>query len=291
MMRFLARVVAILGLSLILTAPAAAQPVRHVQAELVADSRGITPGGTIHVALRQQIQKDWHTYWRNSGDSGEATRLDWTLPTGFTAGDIVWATPGRHPTGPLMNYGYQGEVLLPVAITAPKTAQPGTTVTLKATAAMLVCADVCVPEDADLSLTLPVTAGAPDPDATWGPKIAKALADAPKPGGLDAVFAVKPAGVALAVTGPALKGADLAGAYFYPYEGNLIDHAKPQAIERGPDGLTLALTPAYGFQAGRAPAALAGVLALGDKAYEISAKAGTPPAGASGLGPPPASAA
>ncbi len=290
MTRLLAGIAAILGLSLFLTTPAAAQQVRHVQAELVTDSRGIAPGGTIHVALRQQIQKDWHTYWRNSGDSGEATRLDWTLPTGFTAGDIVWATPGRHPTGPLMNYGYQDEVLLPVAITAPKSARPGTMVTLKAAAAFLVCADVCVPEDADLSLTLPVTAGAPDPDTVWGPKIAKALADAPKPGGLDAVFSVKPAGIALAVTGAPLKGADLADAYFYPYEGNLIDHARPQPIERGPDGLTLTLAGAYGFQQGRSPAVLSGVLALGGKAYEITAKPGVPPPGAAGLGAPPVKA-
>ena len=61
--------------------------------------------------------------------------------------------------------------------------------------------------------------------------------------GLAAVFQPRPAGVALAITGPALKGADLAGAYFYPFESTVIDHAKPQAIEGGKEGLTLTLHP------------------------------------------------
>ncbi len=97
--------------------------------------------------------------------------------------------------------------------------------------------------------------------------------------------------MALAITGPAVKGADMANAYFFPFESTVIDHAKPQAIERGPEGLTLTLAPGYGFQGGKSPAGLAGVLAVGDKAYEIAATPGAPPAGASGLGPPPAKAA
>ena len=107
-------------------------PVKHVQAELVAQRQGIAPGETIHVALRQQIQKGWHTYWRNSGDSGEATRIKWDLPAGWQASDFIWPTPRRVPVGPLMNYGYQDEVLVPVARGAPARARPGEPVTLKA---------------------------------------------------------------------------------------------------------------------------------------------------------------
>src|ERR1044072_6028206 len=111
---------------------ARAQPVNtgHLQAELVSEAQGIAPGQTIHIALRQKIQKDWHTYWRNAGDSGEATKITWQLPPGFTASDFTWPTPRRLPVGPLVNYGYEGEVLLPVAITAPAAAPPGQTGTL-----------------------------------------------------------------------------------------------------------------------------------------------------------------
>jgi thiol:disulfide interchange protein DsbD len=241
----------------------------------------------VQVALRQKIDKGWHTYWRNPGDSGEATKIAWTLPPGWTAGEIVWPTPSRQPTGPLMNYGYAGEVLLPVAIMAPADARPGKTATLKAHATFLVCADICVPEEAELALSLPVTSGPAPADPTWGKRVEKAFADAPKPAAITAAFTRKADGtLGLAAVGPAIRGADLADAYFYPFDGAVIDHAGPQGIERGPEGLTLSLTPGLAFQRGGGPASLAGVLALGDRAFEITARAGPAPPGAAGLGPP-----
>ncbi len=284
MMRFLTAlfVAPILAMAL----PAMAQPAKHVQAELVAEAQGIAPGQTIHVALRQQIEKGWHTYWRNSGDSGEATRIAWTLPAGWQAGEFTWPAPRKLPVGPLMNYGYEGEVLLPVAITAPASARPGDKAMLSAKAQFLVCAEICVPEDATLSLTLPVTAGPAQADPKWGPAIAQTLAQAPKPAGLAAVFQPRGTNLALAVTGAAIRAADKSGAYFYPFDATVIDHAKPQVIEQGPEGLTLTLTSGYAFQGGKAPGAMAGVLSVGGKSYEISATPGEAPAGASGLGPP-----
>ncbi|HEX3699146.1 MAG TPA: protein-disulfide reductase DsbD domain-containing protein, partial [Phenylobacterium sp.] len=274
--------------SLAVAAPASAQPVNtgHLTAELVSQTQGIAPGQTIHVALRQQMLPGWHTYWRNPGDSGQATSIKWTLPSGWTAGDIVWPTPKRLPVGPLVNYGYEGQVLLPVALTAPADARPGQTATLSAAASFLVCREICVPEDAKLTLALPVVAGPAPPDPTWGAAIASTLAQAPKPAGLAAAFQKQGAGVTLAIAGPALKGADVRDAYFYPFDSTVIDHAKPQAIERGPQGLTLTLAPGYAFQAAAPPKAMAGVLALDGKAYELAATPGPPPAGASGLGPP-----
>ena len=284
-----------LFLALTMALPAASQqapaPTRHVATSLVADHQGIAPGETIQVALRQQIQPHWHTYWRNSGDSGQPTEIKWTLPTGWQAGPFIWAPPQKIAVGPLMNYGYEGEVLLPMTLTAPASAKVGGKVTLAAKVQLLVCADVCVPEDSNLVLTLPVTAASAPADPKWGPAIAAALTAAPKPAGFAAVFQSRPAGVALAVTGAAIKGADLADAYFFPFDSTVIDHAKPQPIERGPDGLTLTLASGYAFQGGKAPTGLAGVLSVGGKAYEIAATPGPPPAGASGLGPPPAKAA
>jgi thiol:disulfide interchange protein DsbD len=286
MMRFLAGVI----FALAFAGQALAQPVNtgHLTAELVSEKQGVAPGETIHIALRQQIQKGWHTYWKNAGDSGEATRIKWTLPAGWTASDFTWPTPHRLPVGPLVNYGYQDEVLLPLTLTAPANAKPGQPVTLTAAASFLVCAEICVPEDAALKLTLPVTAAPAAADAKWAGPIAAALAAAPKPAGLAAVFEKTPAGVVLAVTGTPLKGADMAEAYFFPFSATVIDHARPQIVERGPEGLTLTLTPGYDFQGATPPQALAGVLSLGGKAYEIAASPGAAPPGASGLGPPPA---
>jgi thiol:disulfide interchange protein DsbD len=273
-----------------LSAPALAAPVNtgHIQAELVAQEAAV-PGGVVYVALRQDIARGWHTYWRNPGDSGEPTRISWTLPAGWSAGEIVWPTPHRQPIGPLLNYGYTGEVLLPTPIQVPASARPGSTVELKAAVTFLVCEDICIQEQAQLALTLPVAAAA-TLDPAWGPRIAEVLAAAPKPAGLNAVFAVSGPKLTLAVTGATLKGADAAEVYFFPFSGKAIEHAGAQTVERGPDGLTLTLPAGFDFTQGATPRVLAGVLAVGGRAYEISATPGAPPPGASGLGPPPSAA-
>jgi thiol:disulfide interchange protein DsbD len=286
--RLLAGLVALVALGTLgLARSAVAEPVRtgHLTAELVAAADGAAPGGEVQLALRQVIDKGWHTYWRNSGDSGAPTELTWTLPSGWSAGEIVWAPPSRKPIGPLMNYGYAGEVLLPVKVKVPASARPGQTADLRVQAAFLVCADVCVPEDADLSIRVKVVSGDPAPDPTWGPRIQAALDAAPQPGKVQAVLVSAPSGLKVAATGPLLAAGSVKQAYFFPYETGILDHAAPQALERGPEGLTLSLKPAPGAAA---PAALGGVLEVDGKVYEIQAAPGAAPAGASGLGPPPA---
>jgi thiol:disulfide interchange protein DsbD len=294
-LRKLFAVLPALVIALLLGAPLAkADPVQtgHIEVELVSQEAGAAPGSTVYVALRQKIQPGWHTYWRNPGDAGDATRIVWTLPAGWTAGDIVWPTPEKSRVGPLLDFAYTGEVLLPVPISVPANAQVGSVVTLKAAAAFLVCEQVCVPEDAVVTLTLPVVAGVPGPDPKWAAKVADTLAKAPKPAGLKAVFELQGSVLKLAVTGAPLKGADMSGAFFYPYSGKVIEHPPEQAIERGPEGLTLSLTPGYDFtQAEAKPTELAGVLALNGAAYEITATPGTIPAAAGGLGAPPAASA
>ncbi|MDP3298950.1 MAG: protein-disulfide reductase DsbD family protein [Phenylobacterium sp.] len=274
---------------LALIAPAAqAAPVDtgHLKAELIAQTQAIAPGQTIQVALRQEIDKGWHTYWRNPGDSGEATKIAWTLPPGWSAGDFVWQPPEPQPAGPLVNYGYSGEVILPMTLTAPADAPVGQTVTLRAAAAFLVCEEICIPEDALLELTLPVQAQAAQPAGRWARPITRALEAAPQRSDLAAVFENSDQGLRLAITGAALAGADLAGSYFFPFDGAVIDHAAPQSIERGPEGLTLGLTASYAFQMPEPPQTMAGVLKAGDAYFEIEAQAGALPAEAAGLGPP-----
>jgi thiol:disulfide interchange protein DsbD len=296
MMRLLAGLILALTLSAgALAAPADSHPINthpvntgHLTAELVSQADGVAPGQTVWLAVRQKIQKGWHTYWRNPGDAGEPMKLAWALPSGWRAGEIVWAAPHRLPVGPLMDYGYEDEVLLPVPLTAPADARPGQAIPVKLAASFLVCAETCVPEDALLTLDLPVVAAPAAIDGKWGRPVARALADAPKPAGLQAVFERRPTGLALAVTGPALGSPEARDAYFYPFVSTVIEHAKPQAVERGPAGLTLTLQPGYDFTKGTAPGRLAGVLVADGKAYEVAAAPGVAPAGAAGLGPPPA---
>jgi thiol:disulfide interchange protein DsbD len=259
----------------------------HLEAELVAETQGVAPGGLAYVAIRQDIQKGWHTYWRNPGDSGEATSAKWTLPSGWSVGDWVWPAPQRLPLGPLMNYGYTGQVLLPVSLNVPASAAPGTSATLKADVTFLVCADICVPEEAKLQLTVPVVAGTPPTDPRWGAAIDKTLMNAPKASGLEAAVAWAGQGanrvLKLGVTGDAVKGVDLSHAYFFPYDPKVLDQPSKQQIEKGPAGLTLTLKPGQQTANAAAPS-LEGVLSLGAQAYEVSAAPAPIPVEAGGLG-------
>jgi DsbC/DsbD-like thiol-disulfide interchange protein len=150
-----------------------AEPVQtgHVTAELVAEQDALVPGTTATVALRLAIEPGWHTYWRNPGESGLPTTLDWRLPQGYAAGAIAWPAPRALPAGPLVNYGYEGEVFHLVPLTVPADAKEGTPATLAARAEWLVCKETCIPEGADIRLTLPVAAHA-RVDSRWGSRIA-----------------------------------------------------------------------------------------------------------------------
>jgi thiol:disulfide interchange protein DsbD len=262
---------------------AAAAPVKteHVEAELAPQTVTAAPGGTTYVALRQKIIPGWHTYWRNPGDTGLATTLEWTLPAGWKAGPIVWPAPGRYVLGSLMNYVYETEVYLPVPIEVPANARPGPA-TLKAKASWLVCKDICIPESADLTVVLPVAAATPAPNPKFGAAIAKTLVDAPKPSGLKATYGVGKDGIRLTVTGAGVKGADVRGAYFYPFEPGVVEHIQPQRAARGAEGLTLVIAADPEFKAAKAD--VSGVLALGPgKSFEITARPGAPLAGAEGI--------
>ena len=127
-------------------------------AQLVADHSAVQPGQTLRVGLKIDHQPHWHTYWRNPGDSGLPTTVAWTLPMGAKISEIQWPAPKRLPVGPLVNYGYEDQLLLPQQLTVPSSALPGTTLVLKAQANWLVCKDVCIPEGGQLELQLPVVA-------------------------------------------------------------------------------------------------------------------------------------
>jgi thiol:disulfide interchange protein DsbD len=259
----------------------------HVQARLVAQSQAATPGATLYVALVQEIDQGWHTYWKNPGDAGEPTKIAWTLPAGWRAGDIVWPAPKRLPVGPLMNYGYEGETLLPTPIEVPASAKAGEVAHLAAKAQMLVCAEVCVPQDAVVSIDLPVTAGAAPANPIWGPKIAATLAAAPKESGLAATYQLAGGQLRLAVAGPQLAGRSGAGAYFFPDTAGLIDHAKPESIDLGAQGLTFAASAGDLVRQGQVPTVVSGVVETADgQAFGVAARAGPPPPGSGGLGAP-----
>ena len=136
-------------------APTSVVHTPQVRAELVAHAPdGVAAGKPLWLGLKIEHQPHWHTYWKNPGDSGLPTTLTWTLPAGVAAGAIQWPTPGRLPIGPLMNYGYEGTLLLPVAVSIPADFK-GSALDIKLRADWLVCKDVCIPEGGDFALQVP----------------------------------------------------------------------------------------------------------------------------------------
>lgn len=226
----LRRTAGALGLGLLMSAGGAvASPTataRHVKASLVAEADAVAPGQPLVVGLRLQMEPGWHTYWRNPGDSGLPTRIQWELPEGFAAGEIQWPRPIRFNTGPLVSYGYHDDVLLPVELAVP-VSLPSGEVRLKARASWLECQQVCLPGKAELELTLPVRSTArPGPAAGLFQAARHAL---PRPAeGWRFAASARELGIALTVTPPA--GATLEEVYFYPVTRRLLDYSRPQEL-------------------------------------------------------------
>ena len=289
----------------LLAAPVYAEPVQadHVSVELIAENTSFAPGGENWVGLRIAPEQGWHVYWRNPGDTGLPTSLSWILPTGIEAGDPQWPYPQLEVTGDIVNYGYERETLLPVALKIPADFSAATTLNLQAKARWLVCKDICIPGSADLSLAWPATAAGqvPQADPHWRELFASARAALPQPAPADwkLQFAAHGGDFSLSVAG-AQFSAD-GGIAFFPYSNTLVRHSAPQRVanrlQQGQS--TLRLSQALSTNFVKAPSEVEGVLVVHDgdavKAWEIRAKPGTvtpvPLSAASSLHPQGAAAA
>ena len=218
----------------------------NVKARLLSETSAIGPGQTIWVALELDIRDGWHTYWRNPGDSGQATSLKWTLPAGFSAGDIVWTTPHRFDVPPLVNYGYAKHAMHLVQITAPAGVPIGHAVTLAAKAGWLVCSDVCIPEDVALNLSLPTAATAGAADPATAAAFAAARGDLPSAAPAPTSVQVQNGQVVLTLGkdwGATLS--QIKSLAFFPYDEGGIEYAAPQILSRAKDSLQLTVKAGY----------------------------------------------
>jgi thiol:disulfide interchange protein len=132
----------------------------QVRAELLAYAPdGVGAGKQVWVGLQIAHQPEWHTYWKNSGDSGQPTDMQWTFPAGVQTAETRWPVPKKIWIGSLANYGYENTVLLPVPLEIstlfkPDFLKPDLEIKLKAV--WLVCKQECIPEEGEFALKLPV---------------------------------------------------------------------------------------------------------------------------------------
>ena len=237
----------------------------QVRAELLAWAPdGIEPGKQVWLGLRLDHQPEWHTYWKNSGDSGLPTVLDWQLPAGITAGDIAWPTPKKIPIGTLVNYGYENTILLPVPFAvAPNFAGSQLNVKLKAT--WLICRKECIPQEGEFALSIPVKSS-----TGMNSKLFQATFDAtPKPlpvGSSQIDVAPKSIKVSLNGLPAALQGKTLA---FFPETGSVIEPAG--AWQQAWQGSAWTAQLPLSSQRTESPAVMPLVVAFENVAYRIEA--------------------
>jgi DsbC/DsbD-like thiol-disulfide interchange protein/cytochrome c biogenesis protein CcdA len=222
----------------LLTLPALAQEAPKVQSRLIAEDKAVAPGRSISIALEEKIAPGWHTYWKNPGDAGAPTEIQWNLPAGWKAEPIQWPQPKREPVGPLMDYGYEGRLWLLSRLSAPSDAKGP--VTIKAQASWLVCQQICVPEDATLTLTLPVGKEEADPAVAKDFAAARALLPVASPWKINYSLGDH---LDVYVAAPALATAHPKSIDFFPAASGFIRNAAPQLLGYARDGLVLRLTP------------------------------------------------
>jgi thiol:disulfide interchange protein len=210
-----------------------------VHAEFIAEQPEIRPSETVTIALRETIREGWHTYWRNPGDSGAPTFINWQLPDGWTAGEIQWPYPERMPIGPLMNYGYEEEVVLLVDIRAPESAAVGESITIPADVGWLVCSDVCIPEDTYLELQLGISDTPAPPTADNERLFSEARSKLPIETNFASQFEADDARFAILIENSAFAAAPPQEAVFYPFRDGVVEPPAEQKFRTTSDGLIL----------------------------------------------------
>ena len=251
----------------------------HLHVQLVVPHKELGRGETNNAGLYFKLESGWHVYWQNAGDSGEPPHLKWTLPAGITAGPLQFPAPQRLPLGPLMDFGYENEVLFPFSFDVANSAKPGP-VELKAHVDWLVCREVCIPGKADLQVDTKVWNGLATLVDRRGRTLAErflgkqdpSLPSLPEslPANDKAVFQPTPAGFRLALT----TGQREINAEFFPEDQNILDNPAPQTITPTSTGLVIDLRKDPNLAAN--PPQLKGVLELsGGRNYEIAAAAGS----------------
>lgn len=254
-------------------AQAAGAPIPHGTLELIAEREWIAAGHPFNVALRFELEKGWHVYWVNPGDSGEPPRVTWDLPAGIKAGAIEWPAPRRLGTPTIVDYGYEGGVTLIVPMRADANLAPQDPVQIAANVKVLVCREMCIPGKAQVSLTLPVKLQPPPASAQGNHFFTEARKAWPRQAPESWKFSITQTSDSFVLT--ANLGHKITDATFFPLAESQVSNASPQTLVPTATGFTLTLRKSD--QLLKPIARLKGVLVLsGEQAYSVDVTIGKP---------------
>jgi DsbC/DsbD-like thiol-disulfide interchange protein len=230
-----------LGLILIFLASVrgSAAPIPHGTVDFVAEDQWIAPGRQSYFGLHFQLEKGWHIYWVNPGDSGQPPHVEWHLSKGLSAGEFEWPAPRRLGTPAIADFGYDAAVTLLVPVRAADALPQNQPAQLDAELAVLVCREICVPGKAHLSLSLPVKSLAPEPADQTRELFVAARASLPRPAPIGWTVWATDANDTFTLN--AEIGREVRHAVFFPLLESEIDNAAPQNLGPTAAGFRLSL--------------------------------------------------
>jgi thiol:disulfide interchange protein DsbD len=220
----------------------------HARASLVTNFAN-TQQESFYLGIRLQMQEGWHTYWENPGDSGDPFEVKWVTDPGIIIENVEWPTPSSIPYPPLMTFGYEGDVIFPFKVFR---SLDSSIENINAELEFLICADICIPEKASLSLNL--RSAKPDP------MLSRAISALPNEfiktnsfienGYLKVTFqSVNP----------------LNEVYFFPRELDLLVYETSQQLDQLEDGLYQLSLPLQN----KGPVEFSGILAINGKGFQV----------------------
>ncbi len=223
----------------------------HLRLELAAAVDTVQPGSSFDVALKLTPAEGWHVYWKNPGDVGLPTTLDWKLPEGLQGGELEFPAPTRFVDGSFVSYGYEAPVLLLSTLTASSKLEPGGELRAQARATWTICReDRCIPGKADLSLQLPVLAMQAISNDAWSGQIETARRSFPSAGkkGWSATAEVYDDFVQVSLRSPESLGASLSELQVYPLARGLVEDDVPARSQPGGAGILVSLARQTGSE-------------------------------------------
>lgn len=127
----------------------------YTKAVAYIDQKSVQSGQSFWILLQLNHQPGWHSYWKNPGESGLATRFKWQLPPGLKVKEIFMAAPDLFYLDTLVNYGYKKQANFLIQMQVDPSLQLGD-YPFSFESHWLACETVCVPEKANLNLSFNV---------------------------------------------------------------------------------------------------------------------------------------
>lgn len=215
------------------------------KAELIVSHSSIKPGEPFWAVIKISMKPGWHTYWQNPGDTGLAPQVKWDLPKDFIVSPLQYSSPTRFTYQGIVSFGYENNAYFVAKITPP-TIVTESSVSLKAKVNWLLCKDSCIPQEAVLSLGIPINQGTAQ-KGDESETIDKILTEIPVLLETKGAFALNDQTVVLTIpkasfqTNVSDQKSSIDSVLFFPMANNVIDNNAPQKFEERGESLLITL--------------------------------------------------